>query len=156
MNNLNDYMIEIVHKSKHNLQCIIALEDFCFTRDKTTPQGYQKLFRKKNTVIFGVRFKDELIASAVLIRNVGAYRLYSLGVLPAHREIGVGNALLETIEKYCAKRQVTRLLLETRSDNLNALILYKSRGYRIFGTYEHFYEDGGHAIRLTKKFKEQE
>lgn len=154
MVNATDYTIQILEKNKHNLKCVLALEDFCFSKDKTSQQTYTKLFNRQNTTIFGVHYKGDLIGSAITIsRTGGDYRLYSLGVMPSHRDVGVGNALLDAVERWCVHQKATLLQFETRSDNMNAMIFYKQRGYRIFGTYKNFYEEGAAAVRLVKKLK---
>jgi ribosomal protein S18 acetylase RimI-like enzyme len=43
------------------------------------------------------------------------------------------------------------LRLEVRYDNASAIALYEKMGYRQFGQYERYYEDGAAALRFEKR-----
>ena len=60
-----------------------------------------------SSVGFGIALRNKL-------RN-GKYkgRIYSIGVLPAYRSMGAGKLLLDAMEKYLIKSNVSFIVLET-------------------------------------------
>jgi ribosomal protein S18 acetylase RimI-like enzyme len=56
-----------------------------------------------------------------------------MGVLPAHRGRGLGEALLRACLQRAAQAGITRVELEAREDNARALALYRRVGFRTEG-----------------------
>src|SRR5690606_30637296 len=79
-------------------------------------------------------------------------RLYSMIVSPEHRGRGVARALLAEAEAAARERGSVSLRLEVREDNRPAIALYESEGYEAVGAAPAYYEDGGGAIRMVKRF----
>jgi ribosomal protein S18 acetylase RimI-like enzyme len=84
-------------------------------------------------------------------RNSRVARLYSIAVAHAARGRGLGEALLSAAERTALARGCQRLRLEVRQDNAGAIRLYERLGYRRFGAYSGFYEDGADAWRYERK-----
>jgi GNAT superfamily N-acetyltransferase len=59
----------------------------------------------------------------------GEAEIVSLNALYERR--GIGSALLRGAEEYLASCNISRLVLVTTNDNLNALAFYQKRGYRL-------------------------
>ena len=62
-------------------------------------------------------------------------------------------ALMHGVEALAAKRGCVVLRLEVRQDNAAAIALYESHGYRPFGEYHDYYEDGASALRMEKRLE---
>lgn len=77
-------------------------------------------------------------------------RLYSIATHPGCLGQGVAAALLLAAEQAALERGCARLRLEIRRDNRASLRLFRGRGYRIFGQYPGYYEDGMAAHRLER------
>ena len=58
---------------------------------------------------------------------------------------------MRAAESYAARRGCRALRLEVRKDNSAAIALYQERGFRPFGEYPDYYEDGAAASRLEKR-----
>jgi len=56
--------------------------------------------------------------------------IHDIYVSEAHRGIGVGKKLIQTIEEIALLKGCGKITLEVRKDNLNARDLYKSQGYK--------------------------
>ncbi|MCX2729900.1 GNAT family N-acetyltransferase [Saccharopolyspora sp. NFXS83] len=84
----------------------------------------------------GARLLDDLPATAEL------KRMY---VRPAHRGVGLGRALLVAAERSAADLGATRIVLDTRTELVEARTLYGAHGYRetaprnSHGDAEHWY-----------------
>src|SRR6185312_12726679 len=93
-----------------------------------------------------------LLGKAVVFfrSNSDIARLYSIAVADAARGRGIGEALIGAVERTARARGSRRLRLEARQDNAAAVRLYERLGYRRFGAYAGFYEDGADAWRYEK------
>jgi ribosomal protein S18 acetylase RimI-like enzyme len=93
-----------------------------------------------------------LLGKAIVFfrRNTDIARLYSIAVGHEARGRGLGEALLGAVERAARASGRRRLRLEVRQDNAGAIRLYERLGYRCFGAYAGFYEDGADAWRYEK------
>lgn len=56
-----------------------------------------------------------------------------IGLLPLHRGKGLGTRLLREVVSWAERRGLYRLVALTRHDNIPALRLFRSRGFRVAG-----------------------
>lgn len=77
-------------------------------------------------------------------------RVYSIAVAAAAQGQGVGRALVAAAEAHAIARGRNRMRLEIAVDNLASQALFAACGYKVFGHYDEYYEDGGAALRLEK------
>ena len=96
---------------------------------------------------------DDELAGYVLVslrKGARALRIYSLAVGARFARRGVGRALLQAAEAYGRRHRREALTLEVRYDNVSAIALYESCGFRLFGEHTHYYADGATALRYEK------
>jgi len=60
--------------------------------------------------------------------------IFSFRVKPQYRKIGLGTSIMKFIEENLQKRGYSEIRLNVAKDNLTALRLYESLGYRIIGS----------------------
>lgn len=60
--------------------------------------------------------------------DAGYAELYTLVVLPAHRGVGIGSALLDTVDRELCARGIPNLIVAVLATNEAAIRLYRSRG----------------------------
>jgi len=105
---------------------------------------YEQLLAKPDTILLLARDGDELIGYA--LAHVAPARetwvadtwrtgprigeIESLSVLPAHRDRGLGSALMDALERELAALGVDDLIVGALAGNEDALRLYRRRGYR--------------------------
>ena len=75
--------------------------------------------------------------------------LLTIAVSPSHRRQGYGRALLNALHEHWRAAGVEQAYLEVRDDNLPAIALYTSEGWRRTGTRPRYYRDGTDAVVLT-------
>jgi ribosomal protein S18 acetylase RimI-like enzyme len=63
------------------------------------------------------------------------WQIRDLFVLPDHRRLGVGRALLDHVRAAAISAGASRLVLQTEADNTPALRLYAERGYEVVDGY---------------------
>lgn len=85
---------------------------------------------------------DGLVVGFVCFRVVGdEAELLNLAVLPSSRRQGIGSRLLEQTLQDAARPGATRIFLEVRETNLDALRLYKRRGFTVSTRRQAYYSD---------------
>jgi len=80
-----------------------------------------------------------------------SFELLAIGLCVSVRRKGIGNMLMETVEKYAAQQGLDRIFLHTAVINYPAQQLFYKRGYRPWGLKPRFYPAGQDAIVMAKK-----
>jgi ribosomal protein S18 acetylase RimI-like enzyme len=139
--------------SLDDLDAIEALEAAAFTGDRLSRRSLRAFIRAPRRPLIVARFGERLAGYALLSARKGgrAARIYSLAVDPAQARRGVGRALLQACERYARAHGLDALRLEVRYDNPAAIALYEKIGFRPFGHYPGYYEDGAAALRFEKR-----
>ena len=65
--------------------------------------------------------------------------IVSLGVLPSHRQRGIGSAILDAVCGEARLRGAERVVLEMATDNEAARALYAGRGFTVVGRRRNYY-----------------
>ncbi len=128
------------------------LERQLFHTDRCSRRSFRYLIRR-GAVLLARRQGEKTIAGyAILLsrRNSRKMRVYSLAVLPAERQAGLGSMLVAEIEAIARRAGSTSLTLEVADSNLAALALYRKCGFHQHGFRYGYYQDGGHALLLHK------
>jgi len=135
-----------------DLDALVALERAAFTTDHLSPRQYRTHLRSSSAIVLAAVDAPRLLGKAVVFfrRNSDIARLYSIAVADAARGRGIGEALLKAAETAARRHGAQRMRLEVRQDNGAAIRLYERLGYRRFGRYDAFYEDGADAWRYEK------
>ena len=98
---------------------------------------------------------DGLCGYILLLKHRGTRlaRLYSICVDHAIRGRGIAEQLIGAGEDAVRRAGCVYVRLEVRRDNESAIGLYRKLGYRLFGTYDNYYEDGEQALRFEKRVR---
>ncbi len=144
--------LHVAPATRADLDAVHALEHKAFTQDRLSRRAIKSFIDAPHRPLHVAKVADALAGYAVLAlrSNSRIARLYSVAVDPAFGRRGIGRALLAAVEAYGAKRGCAALRLEVRKDNAAAIALYEGRGYRPFGEYADYYEDGAPALRMEK------
>jgi len=138
---------------RRDLDALVELEKG-FPGDRMSRASLSRLLGRESAVVLVAESGGEVIGDAVVLFRSGfrSARLYSMIVSPEHRGRGVARALLAEAEAAARERGSVSLRLEVREDNRPAIALYESEGYEAVGAAPAYYEDGGGAIRMVKRF----
>ncbi|WEM41306.1 GNAT family N-acetyltransferase [Photobacterium sp. DA100] len=99
------------------------------------PHVVKQLFRLPYFHGFICFVDNEPAGFAVCFESYSTYRaqkvlnIHDFMVSKAFRGKGIGHALLQGVEQYCASKGYLKITLEVDSDNIAATRLYKSCGY---------------------------
>ncbi len=144
--------LHVAPATRADLDAVHALEHKVFTQDRLSRRAIKGFIDAPHRPLHVAKIGGALAGYAVLAlrSNSRVARLYSVAVEPVFGRRGVGRALMAAVEATSAKRGCTALRLEVRKDNAPAIALYESQGYRPFGEYADYYEDGAPAMRMEK------
>ena len=145
--------LEVRRADRGDLASLLALEAH-FPGDRLGKASLKRFLTSERTDVWVAMADGAVIGDAIVLyrRGFASARLYSIVVDPERRGRGVAGALLERAERAARERGAVAMRLEVRSDNHAAIGLYLARGYESVGTTDHYYEDGGDALRMRKRF----
>lgn len=138
-----------------DLDALEALENAVFSADQLSRRSLRYYIGAPNAAFLVLEAEGTIAGDALLSfrRNSTLGRLYSIAVSPGQVGRGFGRLLLAAAEKAVRDRSGRALRLEVRSDNGPAIRLYRQAGYREFGQYPDYYEDGTAALRFEKDLR---
>ena len=136
-----------------DLDALEQLEDSTFTVDALSRRSLRYYIGTRTASFLVLDREGEVLGDAIVAfrRGSSVARLYSLAVAPGFGGHGFGRQLLVASETAARERGSTVLRLEVRRDNAAAKRLYERAGYRLFGSYEDYYEDGARADRYQRR-----
>jgi len=80
-----------------------------------------------------------LWAYCILFPAVDELHLLNITVSPKLRRLGIGAKMMHEIEGVAAQQKMSRIILEVRPSNINALQLYQALGYEQIGLRKNYY-----------------
>ncbi len=141
--------LEIEPANWRDLNALKHLERVCFPQDAWPLWDLMGVLTFPNVVRLKAVCDGEMIGfiASDLRRSEGLAWIATIGVLPDHREQGVGSALLHACEELIP---VGRVRLSVRASNQTAIRLYFRRDYQRVGVWPGYYTDGEDAFILEK------
>lgn len=143
-----------------DLSAILRLEALCFSHESERFHGRQIRSLLKNPRALALAMPSDGPAGLCgwglgLIRrsasNRMAGRLYALAIDPAKRGRGLGRQLTQAILQAMVDAGAETLYLEVRSDNIQAISLYRSLGFAPRAKLDDYYAPGLHATGMKKR-----
>lgn len=126
----------------------------CFSESAFPHAVLGQYLTGRDSTILVVRHRSAVAGFAVLrlARDKGRRtgRIVSIGVDPVHRGNGIGRHLLQEAQRWCLRAGAECLRLEVAQDNVTALALYRSQGYRAVATLPHYYGAGRDALCMER------
>jgi len=148
--------IEIRDVTSADLTQLIALEKSCFATDRLSKRSFSHWIKSTQCVFLIAESHGQIVAYGLVIMRKGTRlaRLYSIAVDQNIEGRGIGRQLLLALEKKTVAAGKLFLRLEVEKTNQRAINLYQAMGYKIFGDYEHYYENNGDAFRMQKSIRQ--
>ena len=146
-------LAKIEKASIEHLDRLCEIEMKCFETEAFTKQQIAYLLTDSNSVILVSRVKGEIVGFIIgktyMDKKTSAGQILTIDVSPKHRRKGIGQRLLQEIEKTFKDKGVKICYLEVRENNFVALSLYQKLGYKRVGRLENYYGNA-HGIRFRK------
>ena len=109
----------------------------------------QSMHDDKHSVFYCAWKIEELIATGSITglpRRMNHRAELALSVVKAEWNNGVGSMLMEKLIEYAKQHGIEIINLDVRSDNVNAIHLYKKYGFKHIGTSPAFFKINGKYI----------
>lgn len=126
------------HMQEGDIPAVTAIEQAVFSRPWTEQSFVQAL---QQDTLFVVVLKDNTI-----IGYCGMYcsfeegEITNVAVSPQKHHQGIGRSMMRYLLGEAQSRGISRIILEVRISNCNAIQLYKSLGFENCGIRKNFYE----------------
>jgi [ribosomal protein S18]-alanine N-acetyltransferase len=131
-----------------DIRAILAIEQAAFdVARRSSPASIRRALRSHFQRVLVLEIGGVVAGYVVLWPHPLSWRVYNLASHPAHRNLGVGGALLTAAIEEAAKAGAKRLVLESRNDPA-LLRFYQQRGFRTSRHLPDYYAPGEHAVRL--------
>ena len=75
----------------------------------------------------------------------------TVGVVPMHREQGIARALMASITQWAINQGSIAMMLEVKTDNVEAISLYESLGYTKLNVRKDYFGSGLDALVMRKE-----
>lgn len=143
----------IVRSAKReDLIHIISIEKQSFPPGEAFPPWiFINILKHNPELLIVVDCKGSIKGYAMGVVEGDSCHLISIAVAPSSRGKGLGRMLLKSFESTCKGRGLAKVVLEVKVDNIIALNLYKSEGYKVERILPKYYPDGSNAYRMTKR-----
>lgn len=137
-----------------DVDALVALEQQSFAADRLSRRSLRRLMTSPSAAVL-VEPGDGapgLHGVVIVLWRAGGRtaRIYSIATASERRGQGIGLRLLHSAESVATRAGRSRMLAEVRTDNGPSLRLFQRCGYRVFGRYPAYYEDGTDALRLER------
>lgn len=138
-----------------DLPSLLEIEKCCFETDRFSARSFQRWLHSPHACLLVADVPEDpegISAYALVVYKQGTQlaRLYSLAVHPRSQKLGLGKALLATLERAAAGQGRLAMRLEVESGNPSAVRFFTSMGYRSFKVTAHA-EDHRHDLQRMQK-----
>jgi ribosomal-protein-alanine acetyltransferase len=145
--------VTVEDASIRHLDRLYEIEMECFEEEAFTKKQIAQLLTDYNSVGLVARENDKIVGFIIAMmyvdRNALSGHILTIDVSPAYRRKGIGQMLLQEIEKIFKAKGVKASHLEVREDNVAAISLYEKLGYQKIGKLKNYYGNA-HGIYLKK------
>jgi ribosomal-protein-alanine acetyltransferase len=117
-----------------HLDRLVEIENECFREDTFTKEQIAELLKEYNCVGLVARVDKTIVGFVIGMIYIDRKALYghilTIDVLPMYRRRGIGNKLLQEMERIFEQKGVRASYLEVKEDNAAAVNLYRKSGYQ--------------------------
>ena len=138
-----------------DVDALIKLEHRVFATDRLSRRSLRRLLDSPSAAVLVAVENAQLSGIAIVLFRArsAVARLYSIAVAPHAGGRGVAAMLLDAAEEAALARGCRIMRLEVHRANHAAISRYRKSGYREFGRYRAYYEDGADALRFEKRLR---
>ncbi|ABG42656.1 GCN5-related N-acetyltransferase [Paraglaciecola sp. T6c] len=150
--------VSIRNARVNDIAQLVELENASFQSDRLSQRRFMHWLKATDShrVFMVATDGENVLAYGLVIMRKGTRlaRLYSIAVSITAQGMGVGRKLLLALEQQTLEQDKLFMRLEVATNNIGAIKLYESLGYRSFGTYANYYEGSIDALRMQKPIRQ--
>lgn len=146
-------IVHISPASLADLDAVQHIENTCFGEEAFHRQQLRYLIAQAKGVFLLAKKGDETLGYLSLTTSQRHHtgRIYSIAVLPSHRNLGLGKLLLQSALQSVRELQLRALFLEVRLSNQAAIALYESYGFVKRAEKKNYYLNGESAYSMVRR-----
>lgn len=150
-------IIYIRAAKESDLSSILDIEEQSFDTEKFSFRRFRYLLNKSKSFFMVASIENQIAGYLILLKRKGAksLRIYSLAIEPKYRGLGVAQKLIENAELIGRNENIEFLSLEVSESNIKAISLYKKSGFKEKRIILNYYNQGNHALALSKNISIQ-
>lgn len=139
-----------------DIQQLVDLEERSFTTDRIHSRQFRYLIKRQTAHVLVAIEEQKIVGyGLILIRqSTSLARLYSIAVDRTKQGHGIGQMLIDELERTALAKNRYIMRLEVRLNN-PAQQLYRKLGYRPLKLISDYYEDHSDALRMEKRLGRQ-
>ncbi|MCF2553995.1 ribosomal protein S18-alanine N-acetyltransferase [Faecalicatena contorta] len=132
-------MLRVDEIQEEELTLIADMEQQIFT-DAWSENSLRETWLQPQTMMLAV-WADEVIAGYVILYYVlDEGEIARIAVSQQFRRQGAGSVLFRALVEKCLGKGISRILLDVRQSNQNAIAFYRSHGFTEDGVRKRFYD----------------
>lgn len=145
-------MIDIVPMTEKHIDDVAELDKICF-HIPWTREDFEKEIKENNMAIYFVAVDNyKAIGYAGMWHVVNEGHITNVAVLPEYRRQGIGDMLMEAVDKKADELEIEGVTLEVRISNYGAQKLYTKHGYKPEGFRKKYYTDTNEDAVIMWKY----
>lgn len=122
-----------------DVDAVSVLEAAIFSQP-WSKKGFNDALNMENTIFLVAEHTGKIAGYIGMYLSMDEGEITNVAVAPEVRCMGIGNALMSHAKAIATTKGITRIVLEVRVSNANAIRLYERNGFKICGTRKGFYE----------------
>lgn len=136
------------------IESLTELENECFTVP-WSKELFKNDLKNSNAFYILAIANDKVVAYGGMYSVLDEADITNIAVHPLYRKQGIASTILTKMFEYCINKNISKIMLEVRESNVNALNLYKNNGFKIVGERKKYYSDNGETAILMTKYMEE-
>lgn len=151
-------MINIIPMTEAYIDDVAKIDESCF-HVPWTRSDFEKEIKENNMAIYFVAVDENnrAVGYAGMWHVVNEGHITNVAVLEEYRGKGVGDMLMDALEKKALELEMIGITLEVRISNYRAQKLYTKHGYKPEGFRKKYYTDTNEdAVIMWKYFSNYE
>lgn len=150
-------VVRIRLASVDDLPAIMRLEEDAFGPERFSGELAERLITTPD--IATLVAEDEMVEAYIMVHIIRSYEtgdVLSLAVSKTRRRQGLGRKMMEEVERLSSDEGATTMMLYVRPDNVAAVSLYISLGYKVLARCRGYYPDGSDADMMVKHLEDRD
>ena len=125
---------------RRDFSAVLEIENLSFP-DPWDEDQFLLSMRQRNCIGMVAERDDEIVGFMVYELYKHRLQLLNIAVHPNYRHQGVGRAMVGRLVGKLSCERRNRIMLEVRETNMDALMFFKSLGFRAIAVLRDFYDD---------------
>lgn len=119
---------------------VLAIESECFP-NPWTEDDFLRALRQRNIIGMVAEYAERIYGYMIYELHRNRLHILNFAVHPDRQRLGVGAAMADKLKSKLSPMRRTRLMLEVRETNDDAIRFFASQGFRAVSVLRDFYED---------------